>query len=579
MQSQIQLSGLLKEITIPANMPDVWGEGALFAFSGMDGETSAVSGFTATFASEPYNLLFHLPKRRLLEIHLSLPSQLRVVTNDLLLVQGEMGNLVMTYTAWHTLVGVLPFATEMRLKCEDGTYSYFHRPCWVSLDEDKGDVVALNRREDRFVLAYGSSVEEALARIEEGFLQDIAAAVQARLDTYHHLPRLGSPAKNRLLKKAWSVMRVNTLSAEGVIPQSWSTPDRVPHRWMWLWDSVFHSLAMNHFNPRLSWEYLKSVLDLQKPDGMIAHFMQPDGKTSGITQPPLLAWGVWENYRIFRDKRTLEYALPRLERYLEWDVRHRDQNQNGLLEWLIEGDINCRSGESGMDNSPRFDQALLLDAVDFSTFAAQDMLYVGMIAAELGQAEKSRAWLERSSKLSAHIHSDLWDESDGFYYDRIVDGGWSRVPAVSGFFPLLLPDLLPGRVERLVKWLQDENHFNAVFPVPSVSLSHRAWSTDMWRGATWINTNYLIILGLRRHGRQKEAHDLAKKTIEFVSKYYNQYGVLFEFFDARDQLPPVACDRKGRRREPYNIRLKMDSIRDYHWTAALVACLLLEERV
>jgi glycogen debranching enzyme len=545
----------------------------------MDGETSVSSGFVATFGREPYNLLFHLPKRRLLEIHLSLPSQPRLVTHDVVALQGEIGDLLMAYSAWHTLVGVLPFATEMRLRCEDGMRSYFHRPCWVSQDEDHGDVVVLNRREDRFVLAYGTSLEEALARVEAGIQLDVTEVARERLATYHKLPNLSSPEKNRLLKKAWSVMRVNTLSGEGVIPQAWSTPDRVPHRWMWLWDSVFHSLAMNHFNPALSWNFLKSVLDLQKPDGMIAHQMQPDGRTSSITQPPLLAWGVWENYRATRDKSVLEYALPRLERYLEWDIRERDQNHNGLLEWFIEGDVKCRSGESGLDNSPRFDQALIVDAVDFSTFAAQDMLYLGMIAAELGKGDVSRLWLERSSKISSQIHTDLWDEKDGFYYDRMLDGSWSQVAAVSGFFPLLLPDLLPRRVDRLLKWLQDPQQFAAAFPVPSVALSHPAWSTDLWRGGTWVNTNYLVIEGLRRHGRREEARDLAKKTIHYIMKYYEQYGVLFEFFDAKDKVPPPACDRKGKRIEPYDIRVKMDSIRDYHWTAALVACLLLEEKV
>jgi hypothetical protein len=52
--------------------------------------------------------------------------------------------------------------------------------------------------------------------------------------------------------------------------------------------------------------------------------------------------------------------------------------------------------------------------------------------------------------------------------------------------------------------------------------------------------------------------------------------VLFEFFDATDKRPPTQCDRKGLHQEPYDIYRKMDSIRDYHWTAALTALLLLE---
>ena len=67
---------------------------------------------------------------------------------------------------------------------------------------------------------------------------------------------------------------------------------------------------------------------------------------------------------------------------------------------------------------------------------------------------------------------------------------------------------------------------------------------------------------------------MQEKTIHYVNKYYERYGVIFEFFDSQDRRPPTLCDRKGPHQEPYNIRRKMDSIRDYHFTAALVACLL-----
>jgi hypothetical protein len=94
-----------------------------------------------------------------------------------------------------------------------------------------------------------------------------------------------------LLAKCFSVMRVNTHSAGGAFRRRWSTPDRVPHQHCWLWDSVFHSLAMNHFDARLAWEFLAAVLDAQQADGMISHWVRANGQRSAITQPPLLAWG------------------------------------------------------------------------------------------------------------------------------------------------------------------------------------------------------------------------------------------------------------------------------------------------
>jgi len=42
------------------------------------------------------------------------------------------------------------------------------------------------------------------------------------------------PKREMLRNKAISIMRVNALAKEGSISQFWSTPDRMPHTWMWL---------------------------------------------------------------------------------------------------------------------------------------------------------------------------------------------------------------------------------------------------------------------------------------------------------------------------------------------------------
>lgn len=88
--------------------------------------------------------------------------------------------------------------------------------------------------------------------------------------------------------------------------------------------------------------------------------------------------------------------------------------------------------------------------------------------------------------------------------------------------------------------------------------------------------NYLIILGLRRHGRDAEADRLKSLTIEHVLKDYEKHGVVFEFYDPTGRQPPTLLDRKGKNLGEYDIRRKIDCIRDYHGTAAVTACLLLE---
>ena len=559
------------------NLPDIWGEGALFAFSGMDGETSGSSGFVATFARERYGLLFHTPQRRLLDIKLRHEGATRIVTGDVLAVETPQGDLVLAFSHWHTLIGVTPNDTRLQLGFEAGPVAAWQSPFRLSEDEQNRDVLALIEQGGRFALSYGESAGQARQRARAGMELAVGDEVEKRLATYRNVPALESPEMDRLLKKCIGVMKVNTLSKEGAIQQTWSTPDRVPHRHMWLWDSVLHSFGMNRLLPRLSWDFLKSVLDTQTADGMIPIQMTAGRGPSWASaiQPPILAWGVWENYQALQDKSCLRYALPRLERYLAWDCANRDRNSNGLLEWSLDQGKNYRGGEAGMDNSPRFDRAVPFDAVDFSVYAALDMQYTARIAKELGEVEKGRRWEQRSRAMSAQVHSSLWHQEDGFYYDRELEGQFIRVKAISGLYPLLLDDTPPERVDRLVGALKDPTLFNTAFPVPTVAVSDPAWSTDMWRGPTWLNANYFVISGLAKQGTTEEADWLAQKSIELVQKYYQRYGVLFEYYDAKDEVSPPACDRKGPIKEPFDIRAKGGSIRDYHWTAAVTACLLL----
>ena len=103
---------------------------------------------------------------------------------------------------------------------------------------------------------------------------------------------------------------------------------------MWLWDSCFHARAMSLVNDTLAWDYVKAVLAAQSnATGAVAIERRPDRTSAAVseTQPPLLAWAVWDTHAqgVARgaDNATLRarlaYAAPRLARYLAWDLRNR----------------------------------------------------------------------------------------------------------------------------------------------------------------------------------------------------------------------------------------------------------------
>ena len=193
-----------------------------------------------------------------------------------------------------------------------------------------------------------------------------------------------------------------------------------------------------------------------------------------------------------------------------------------------------------------------------------------------GDAAKADIWTRRAQKMEHTIHQLLWSEKDGFYYDRKMDGELSKVKAVSGFLPLLLKNIPSSRLARLLD-IFHSSHFDTKYPVASVAATATTFGTDMWRGPAWLNTNYIIIEGLKRHGKIQQAEYLREKSIEMVLGYYEEFGVFFEFYDTTGQAPPTKCDRKGPPCEAPYLTGKVDNIRDYHWTAAITLCLLLEK--
>ncbi|WP_338392070.1 MGH1-like glycoside hydrolase domain-containing protein [Fulvitalea axinellae] len=341
--------------------------------------------------------------------------------------------------------------------------------------------------------------------------------------------------------KAYSMMRGNTETAQGMIPFTWTSPDRSPHRQMWLWDSGFHGMGLKFFDGDWAMDALKSVLACQREDGFVSHAMNPKNK-SNITQPPVLAWAVWDVYETTKSKEFLEYSYGPLKAYLRWMCDNRDENKNGLLEWYD-------GNESGMDNSPRFDEHHKshkpFDAVDFNCFMANDYLYLEKIAKALGKSEEASEIKAKRDGMVKLINEKLWDETQGFYMDRYLDGTFLKVKAISNFLPLYAKVATPERAKPLVKALGDSSTWFTALPGPSVALDDATFGSNMWRGPVWINYSYMNYLGLKNYGADDLAKAWATRTVENMADLYMEHGTIFEFYDPLMKTSPRQLPRKS----------------------------------
>jgi hypothetical protein len=554
--------------------PDVWGDGVLFAFSGIDGSTDFNSGFTGIYGELSGGITWYTPLIRRLCWKEGKAHTVRLALGDAYDLFTQNGRRAAVFSSWHTIIGLCVANDKPWLEDEADTVETSGQGEYVSCDNENHNAVCLLVTENRFSLSFGLDGPEAMRRAKQGLALDFENILASRLAPYTRLPRLADSNLDKLLGKCLSVMRVNTYSPAGLFRTRWSTPDRLPHRRLWLWDSAFHAVAMSHFDAEVAWDDVTAVFTHQRDDGFVPLCSSPTGPGAELTQPPLLAWAVWHVFQAKGGMERFNEILPKLSRYLEWDLANRDQNKDGLLEWTIRDNADCRGGESGLDNSPVFDDGEVKNSVGFSTLWCHDAKLLADLYRAAGDAESSKWWRIKAERMQKSIHEQLWDPSQGGYRDRRMDGSFSDVDSIEGLFPLLLGGVDERRLALLCDRIRDPKGYGTAVPFPSVARDDSRWCHDMWRGPTWLNTAYLVLIGLRRHQQHTLADEMITRLVDHVLKQYHAGGVLYEYYDAEGVLSPPQLSRKGWQGMSYDPRQTKSCIRDYHWTAAVVFLLL-----
>ena len=558
--------------------------GQLFAFSGIDGDTAGARDFCATFLDGPVTLRFETDPPATLRIPLGDGAVFDAIGGDFLEGRDAQGRRVLiAFENARTVVGLSP--VEPVLDAARPEVAPYRCGRTVgALTAGRPEVAPYRLTAEKtpdggwlFRLVFDDGLRQPSMVIESPSLSAVESTVRARRAWLEAQPACPEPGFDELWAKCLSVEKENTLSPEGAFPCRWTTPDRVPHRDAWLWDSAFHAMAMSGSDPALARDSLRAVLVRQSEDGFIPHQMRADGWCSGITQPQVLAWAALFLHERAPDTDFLAWAAPRLQAFLDWTIRNRDRNGNGLLEWHTGTDPHCRCDESGLDNSPRFDfDDPAIDAIDFSCYLAHDAGCLAEIWRILGRDAEAEAAKALHDRTAERINALLWDETDGLYYDLLADGNLSGVASVASFLPLWAGICPPDRAARLVRALTDPARFWTAFPVPSIARNSPQYDTDMWRGCSWLNLDWFLWLGLRRYGYAAEAEELRRRVLAAVNKWYLRHGTLFEFYDADDSLSPFELKRKGPPVLPPDWRKHMHSITDYHWSAAFTRLFLSE---
>ena len=364
-------------------------------------------------------------------------------------------------------------------------------------------------------------------------------------------------ARQRVLAETERVLRQNWVVGEhGGTRFEYTEPSPGRYPWQWYWDSCFAAIVWRRFEPRRARAELESLLAAQRPDGFIGHTIFWRSHVSGLRlffynvasrrsfqtesiQPPLLAWA----WRIAVGDPNEE---PRIGRQADWLAANRDLEGDGLL-WIVQPD------ESGLDASPKFEPVWGRRAngrIGFPLLVHSNRRY-GWNARRLRDTGEpvlcevltNTLWslslqaLGRPGATPALVER-LWDERRGLFFDEAMPGGRIGVKTWASLAPLALPDLPEEIGRRLVEeHLLNESEFWTAVAPPSVAADERGYEPDggrgpvrrYWRGPTWVNSAWMVWLGLRRLGYDAQAQQLAEGVIAAVAR-----EGLREYYDPRN---------------------------------------------
>ena len=279
----------------------------------------------------------------------------------------------------------------------------------------------------------------------------------------HGDPAGPTPPPQRSRNKGWKHLSNNDII---LMPDTWEYP------WYAAWDLAFHCIAMALIDPAFAKRQLLLMLH--------ERYMHPNGQLPAYewsfsdVNPPVHAWVAWRIYMQEKertgtgDTAFLEHIFQKLMLNFTWWVNRKDAEGNNVFG----------GGFLGLDNIGVFDRNMtlqegaVLDQADCTAWMG--MFAAIMLAIALELSRTNPVYYNMAAKLLDHylyiadaIYGGaesgigLWDEEDGFFYDKISTPDGRQMPlkvrSLVGLLPLLAMETFPTEqaapfIEERMRW-------------------------------------------------------------------------------------------------------------------------------
>lgn len=321
------------------------------------------------------------------------------------------------------------------------------------------------------------------------------------------------------------------------------------------WDTYFAAYLASVDNKDLAYANAIEITREKTEAGFIPNFgTVMNVKSRDRSQPPVGSMVIRELYRRYREKWLLEEVFADLLQWNRWWPPHR--SQQGLLAWGSDpyqpllnstfemihiNDLQGAAWESGLDNSPMYDDVpydpdkhmMLLADAGLTGMYVMDCDALAEIAQILGKNSEAQELSQRGAAFREALKG-LWDEESGIFCNKRLDTGeLSQCYSPTNFYPLLGLAATQTQAERMMtEHFYNPDEFWGEWMIPTSTRNHPAYpEQDYWRGRIWGPTNFLAYLGLRKYDLPGARADLAEKSKALFLKNWREHRYVAENYN------------------------------------------------
>lgn len=348
---------------------------------------------------------------------------------------------------------------------------------------------------------------------------------------------------------------------------------------LWDWDSYYASIAIRQIltsnkNKSKIKEFKKyekgcvlNFLENVGIDGWVPIVIQKDAVYSelmrGFIKPkdlysenmhkPMLAQHTAFLVKTYEDTDWMKESFSKLQFYIENYRMYRRNVPTGLYFWTTDHYIGVDNDPSTFYRPPGSSASIYLNS-----FMYKELLAMEYLADKLGMPERVAYYKKEAETLHQAIQELCWDERDESFYSvdinlmpiqkenwglhsgspREYDGLIQRIDYWTNFLPLWAGIATPEQAKVIVeKHLLDKKRFNAPYGIRTLSKMEKMYNLKAsgnpsnWQGPIWGISNYLVWRGLVNYGFDKEAKEIAIKTITLFGKDLEENNTLHENYD------------------------------------------------